>query len=380
MYRLGSVTMTNDDVRLIRALRLRNQGLISDPARWASVAEAARGMGALQAQDPKGVLHALSLRCADRPSESAVAKEFAAARVVRNRPSRGTLQATASEDMHWLSGLLAPRSNAAAEKRRHSLGVTDQMVEAVGEVLHSELSGGRVRTRPELIAACAESGVALDAAQAGHVLRHHTEVMTIVFAGISGALDSFALAEEWIPERSELDRSDALAELATRFFTTRGPATVQCLAWWANLPVGQVREAIGSAGSALEEIEIGGTAFVVAAGSARLGEAEIEGILAEPLLLPPFDEYLIAYRSREAVISPEHIEQVVPGRNGMFKPIVVVEGEVVGTWSRRQKADRVVVALRPFGRLRPGAHDGLARRADEYGTFLGMAATMVIEQ
>lgn len=374
------MNMADDEARLVRALRLRNQGLIPGSGGWASVSEVARGMVALQAQDPKGVLQALSLRCADQPGESAVADEFATARVVRNRPSRGTLQATAPEDMHWLSALLSSRSNAAAVKRRPALGVSDHMVDAVGEVLRSELSGGRVRTRPELVAACAEAGVALDGAQAGHVLRHHTEIMTIVFAGIDGGVDSFALADEWIPQQHEPDRSDALVELVTRYFTTRGPATVHCLAWWANLPVGDVREAIAAAGATLEEIDIGGTAFVVATGSARLGATEIDDILAEPLLLPPFDEYLLAYRSREASISPEHLELVVPGRNGMFKPIVVVDGEVVGIWSRHRKAGRVVVTVDPFGRLPRDAHDGLARRTDEYGKFLGVEATMVIGQ
>lgn len=368
-----------DEVRLVRALRLRNQGLVPGAGRWAAVPEVARGMVALQAQDPRAVLHALSLRCAGHPTEASVAAEFDAARVVRNRPSRGTLQVTASEEMHWLSALMTPRSNAAAVKRRSTIGVTDAMVEAVGEVMRSELEGGRVRTRPELVAACAEAGIALDGARAGHVLRHHTEVMTIVFAGISGGVDSFALAEEWIPRRREPTGPDALAELATRYFTTRGPATLQCLAWWANLPMGAVRQAIAAAGPALEEIDVAGGRSVVATGSVSLDSAEVDGILAEPLLLPSFDEYLLSYRDRSAVISPEGLTAVIPGRNGMFKPVVVVGGEVVGIWSRRLTSDTVTVTIEPFEELASAAHDGLARRADDYGAFLGMQAQMVIE-
>lgn len=367
-----------EGTRLIRALRLRNQGLTGS-GRWATVPDAARGMVALQAQDPKGVLLALALRCAQRPTETAVAAEFASARVVRNRPSRGTLQATAPEDMGWLSELLATRSNSAAVKRRHQIGVTDQMVRAVGEVMRSELAGGKVMTRPELVEACSEVGVELDGTQAGHVLRHHTEMMTIVFAGITGRVDSFALADEWISERREPNRKEALAELATRYFTARGPATVQCMAWWANLVVGDVRDAIDAAGPALEEIEIDGTSFVVAAGSAHLSAREVDDILAEPLLLPSFDEYLLGYRSREAVITPDHLDMVVPGRNGMFKPIIVVGGEVVGIWSRRLTSKKVTVTLHPFEELPVAAHDGLARRVDEYGSFLGLEASLVVD-
>lgn len=365
---------------MIRALRLRNQGLVAGVTEWDSVADAAAGMVAMQAQDPKGVLWALASRTRPRPDEDRVASAFASGAVVRNRPSRGTLQVTAPQDIGWLSALMTPRSTAAALKRRHQIGVTEQMIQGVGEVLVSELSGGRTRTRPELVEACAAAGIQLDGTQAGHVLRHHTEVMTIVFAGSSGRSDSFALADEWVTDRRQLERSDALAELATRYFTSRGPATAKCLSWWGNLTMGDVRSAIDAAGDALEEIEIDGTAFFVAAESAELSESCVEEALAEPLLLAPFDEYLLGYRSRDAVVTPEHLDAVVPGRNGMFKPIVVVEGEVVGTWSRKMTAKKVTVTLEPFDRLGDGALEGLTRRAEEYGAFLGLPATMAISR
>ena len=217
-------------------------------------------------------------------------------RIVRNRPSRGTLQVTAPEDLHWLTDLLSVRSNVAAKKRRAQLDVTEAMVETVGEVLRRELAGGRVMTRPALVEACASAGVPLDGSQAGHVLRHHTEAMTIVFAEPKGRTDTFALADEWIDQRRSLDRSEALAEVAIRYFESRGPATAQCLAWWGNLTMGDVRAAIEGAGSALEQVELAGETMLMGAGLAGLTDAEVDAALAEPLLLAPFDEYLLGYR------------------------------------------------------------------------------------
>ncbi|MEZ5380320.1 MAG: winged helix DNA-binding domain-containing protein [Microthrixaceae bacterium] len=366
----------SDEVRLIRALRLRGQGLVPGVQSWESPPEVARGMVAMQAQDPKGVLWALSVRSAGRPDEAAVTGDLAAGAVVRNRPSRGTLQVTAPEDLHWLTGLLAARSNAAAVKRRDQLGVTQSTVDAVGEVLRNELAGGRTRTRPELVAACAAAGVPLDGSQAGHILRHHTETMTVVFAAPQGRSDTFALADEWIGTRRELDRDGALAELALRYFTSRGAATAQCLSWWGNLTMGDVRSAIAGAGSALEEVELAGETFVVDGATANLTPAEVDAALAEPHLLAPFDEYLLGYRSRDAVITAERLDAVVPGRNGMFKPIVVVDGEVVGLWSRKATTKSVTVTVEPFSKLPASAADALAQRADCYGAFLGRRATL----
>ena len=332
----------------------------------------------MQAQDRNAVLLALSLRAQDRPTEEQVADELSRGTIVRNRPSRGTLQVTAPEDLHWLTALMSPRSNAAALKRRDQIGVTDSMIDTVGEIVRTELANGRIRTRSEIVEACAHAGVTLDGSQAGHVLRHHTEMMTIVFAGQRGRTDTFALADDWIGERRRLERPDALAELAIRYFAARGPATAQCLGWWANLAMGDVRDAIADAGSALEEMVIDETAYVVASGAVDLTDAEIDAALAEPWLLPAFDEYLLGYRDRAPVIAPGNLDAVVPGRNGMFKPVVVVDGEVVGLWSKRTTSKAVTVTITPFDDRRIAVDDALTRRVDEYGAFLGLPATVAI--
>ena len=123
-------------------MRLRAQGLVSGVRPWATPADVARGMLAMQAQDPKGILWALSMRSSDHPTESEVLADLAGGRIVRNRPSRGTLQVTAPEDLHWLSETMTPRSLAAAVKRRDQIGVTEEMVSRVGEVLRRELADG----------------------------------------------------------------------------------------------------------------------------------------------------------------------------------------------------------------------------------------------
>ena len=95
-------------------------------------------------------------------------------------------------------------------------------------------------------------------------------------------------------------------------------------------------------------------------------------------LLAAFDEYLLGYRHRDAVITSDHLDAVVPGRNGMFKPVVVVDGEVVGLWSKRATSKAVTVTITPFDDRRIAADDALTRRVDEYGAFLDLPATLEI--
>ena len=52
------------------------------------------------------------------------------------------------------------------------------------------------------------------------------------------------LSDEWIPAPRRLERDEALAELALRFFRGHGPATVADLARWAGLGLTDVRRGL----------------------------------------------------------------------------------------------------------------------------------------
>ena len=362
------------EIRLIRALRLRAQGLVPGVRDWRTAPDVARGMLAMQAQDAAAVRFALSLRAAEHPDDAAVLSDLAERRIVRNRPARGTLQVAAPEDLHWLSALLTERSRAEAAKRRPDLGITEAMMADAERAIRAELIGGRSRTRPELVEACAAAGIALDGTQTGHVLRDLTELMAIVFADPRSKADAFALADEWIADRREPEH--ALGEAVSRFVAGRGPVTRQDIGKWCYLAMGSVDAGLEAAGAAVERITLGGTTYLVAAGSSDITAAEVDEALATPLLLPAFDEYVIGYGSRSPQLDEAFFSRIVPGRNGVFKPIVVVDGEIVGTWSRKATTKQVAVTIEPFTKITVANTRRLGRAARAYGTFLGLDATL----
>jgi hypothetical protein len=71
---------------------------------------------------------------------------------------------------------------------------------------------------------------------------------------------------------------------------------------------------------------------------------EAEGVL----LLPGFDEFVLGYRDRTTILAPEFAERIVPGNNGMFRPTVVLGGQVVGTWQWTGRGAKRVVNATPF--------------------------------
>lgn len=88
-------------------------------------------------------------------------------------------------------------------------------------------------------------------------------------------------------------------------------------------------------------------------------------------LLPGFDEYLLGYGDRSAALAPEYSAAVVPGSNGVFKPTIVADGAVVGTWTRKTTAREIVIEPFPFERPSGSVRAGLAEAAQALGAFLG---------
>lgn len=171
------------------------------------------------------------------------------------------------------------------------------------------------------------------------------------------------LLDEWAPAVEPVpDRDEALRRLLTGWLRGRGPATEADAAAWTKLPLGDVRRGIAAAGDAVEHL--GG-------GLLALADRPPTGGTPTGHLLPGFDEYLLGYADRSAQLPVEHQDRVVPGGNGVFLPMAVVRGVVVGTWTRAERASGVRVTVTPFAPLAPSAVRALGAAADRYARWLG---------
>ena len=87
-------------------------------------------------------------------------------------------------------------------------------------------------------------------------------------------------------------------------------------------------------------------------------------------LLPPFDEYTVAYRDRSAVVATDHKELASSG--GVFRPIIVVDGQVVGTWKAAVKKGALAVTPTLFAGHSGIKENALRGSAKRYADFLGL--------
>ncbi|MGO9179938.1 MAG: winged helix DNA-binding domain-containing protein [Candidatus Limnocylindrales bacterium] len=354
--------------RRLTALRLASQRISG--AEGSTPAEVARWMLALQAQDLPGVKWSIGLR-QHGSSEAAVDAAFHAGEIVRSWPLRGTLHVVAAEDLGWLLELTATRALGSAPSRRASLGISDADVERARELAVAALSGGRVLARDALLAAIATGGVSTAGQRGYHLLWYLAQTGSLVLGAPSGRQQTFALLDEWVRAPRHLERNEALGELTLRYFRSHGPATARDLARWSGLTIREVRRGLVLCGRQLTMLELDGVAYHLV--PEALDAASPDGGVH---LLPGFDEYLLGYGDRNAALVPEHSQAVVPGGNGMFKPTIVLDGEVVGTWQRTLTAHEVVIEPRLFGPLADPLGEGLRAAADAYGAYLGRRASL----
>src|SRR5262249_44410964 len=87
-------------------------------------------------------------------------------------------------------------------------------------------------------------------------------------------------------------------------------------------------------------------------------------------LLPPFDEFLVAYRDRDASLERAHAQHVNPGANGIFSPIVVTNGQVIGTWKRGIKKGGAVITKKPFVKFTSQEERAMIKAEEAYQSFI----------
>jgi len=344
--------------------RLHNQRLTATT--FDHPAEPVRWLGAVQAQDYLGSLWAIGLRtraATEKMVECAVAERA----IVRTWPMRGTLHFVAAEDARWMLELMTPRVLAASAGRlERQYGLDDKAFGRSREVVARALEGGRRLTRDALYRALENARISTTAGRGLHITWRMAHDGLLCFGPREGKQQTFVLLDEWIPGAKRMARDEALAELARRYFTSHGPATVHDFAWWSGLLLSDAADGLAMASGALVSGELAGRKYW-SAPSAPLGDSS-----PRAFLLPAFDEYTVAYRYRAVMVGPAHARHA----EGMdvLQPAIVVNGRVVGTWARTLGKSSVEVDGSPFTRLGPTARRAVAAAVRRYAGFLERSA------
>jgi hypothetical protein len=249
--------------------------------------------------------------------------------------------------------------------RHHQLGLDDPgRLEAGLSLLRHLLHGKRFRTRPELnVEFEAHRSPITPGEQLGHLLLI-AELRGLVCSGpMKGVHHSYALVHEVIAPTPSRDRDAALVDLARRFFTGHGPASIKDFTRWSSLTVADTRSALADIGDGLERAEVDGTSLWFDPHNVPRRSPTAPAAY----LFPVYDEAVLTYPQLNfpAANGHPHADTQDP-----FWATVVLDGANVGLWKRSVDGDRVEVDVRLAPGVSPEGREHVRMAAQRLAGFL----------
>ena len=313
------------------ALRLLNQQLICP--QFDTPAEVVNYMGAMQAQEYRLMRWAVAMRT-KKPSAKAFKKAFDSGQILRLHLMRGTWQLVSAEDYWPLLELCSQKALSVIKgwMRSNKISIPEEEVAYIREILVQTVADKRSVTKEDFVQALSEKDIHMDE----HRLSYH-----IRYAELSGTLCSgdllpmkatYALTADKVKPKTKLDRDEALMMLARKYFQSRQPATLEDFVWWSGLNINDCRRGIELLGDYLH-VETWRAASLPRREFYLTDDCRTRGFRkGKYLLIPPYDEYLISYKSRDVVLSPEYSHKA-HNNSGIFQPVIAHDGIICGNWT-----------------------------------------------
>ena len=308
------------------AIRLLNQQLVAP--QFSDPAEVVSHLGAIQAQEYRLMRWAVAMRT-KKPSAKAFKKAFDDGRIIRLHLMRGTWQLVTAEDYWPMLGLCAAKAIAVTKgwMSSNKISIPDDELMRIRELLAQTAADKRSVTKEDFVQALAEKDIHMDE----HRLSYHIRMAELSGTLCSGDLlpmkASYALTASKVKSKGQTDRDEALKRFTQKYFQSRQPATLEDFVWWSGLNISDCRKGIELLGNAIHTERWRGRDFYLT------DDCRTRGFRKDKFhLIPPYDEYLIGYKSRDIVLPPEHRHHA-HNNSGIFQPIITHDGMVCGNWS-----------------------------------------------
>ena len=323
-------------------------------------------LGAIQAQEYAAARWGLALRMSRSSTDAEIERACDDGRILRTHVLRPTWHFVTPADIRWMLDLTAPRVHQAMSSYTRKLGLDSALMTRAATVFERALGRGPCLTRSELGSELARAGIAAKGISLALIMIH-AELEGVICSGPRRDKQlTYALLADRAPLAGTLPRDEALAELTRRYFASHGPATIPDFVWWSGLKVVDAKRGL-EINKARQEAIDGRTYWTIATARRK----PMSGGTVH--LLPIYDEYLVAYRDRDAV--PHRTSRV---GTSTFQHAVVISGQIAGTWKTIRSAGDVVVDVILLRRLTRSERSALEEVAARYGDFLGASASLRI--
>lgn len=316
---------------MITTIRVISQQLANP--QFESAKELVRWMGAVQAQDYNMSKWAIGIRLKQGTIQH-VEEALERGEILRTHVMRPTWHYVAAEDIRWMIGLTGERVKKAYTAYASRLEIDEKQYTKCVDTLGKMLEGHNHLTKQEIGEAFQNASLCIDISQANSFI-NRAEALGIICSGVDkNKKATYALLDERVPPTKALHKDEALALLATRYFSSHAPASLQDFIWWSGLTATEAKQAIRQIEPELVKDRFATEELFVhrSCNDTQLADQVVR-------FLPSYDEYLISYKNRTAVLDLKHHSKAF-NNFGIFYPVIMYNGRVVGNWKKKTTKDK----------------------------------------
>jgi hypothetical protein len=315
---------------------------------------------AMQAQEHAYARWSVGQRCG--ASASVVDAAFDDGAILRTHVLRPTWHYVTPADLRWLTVLTGPRLEAANARRDAELELDARTIRRAVDVIAEAVAAGPA-TRRELAQELQRRRISPTGQRMPHLL-FHAELRMVVCSGpMRGKQHTYVPFDDRVPARPTYSEEQALAELARRWFTTRGPASLRDFRWWSGLPVGPARAGLDAVASELSSYERDGRTYWFAEPLARAPKGPRVD------LVQCYDETIISYTETRDLLTTDRASIPVGRSIDGFTHVVLCDGRLAGHWRVRPARGGIDVDIRlarPLDGREQAALDAAVARYQEF--------------
>jgi hypothetical protein len=262
--------------------------------------------------------------------------------------------------------LLTPRVIARSASLYRNAGLDEKIFAKSRRLISKALEGGKQLTRPEIYEMLEKAKISTASQRGLHILGYLAQDGLICLASRKGKQHTFTLLDEWVPPERMLTGDEALRELAIRYFTSHGPATVQDFAWWSGLTLTEAKNSLEIIKSSVLQQKKDDQVYW-SFPDVTVANNDIERVH----LLPNFDEYAVGYTDRRVLAETAH-ENKFTNSFSFLNASIIADGKIAGFWKRSLIKNEMVIEAKPFSPLNKATNSSLEKAVMRYSNFAGV--------
>jgi hypothetical protein len=312
----------------------------------------------MQAQEYAMAKWAIGLRLSGI-NDADVEKAFNDGKILRTHVMRPTWHFVAPKDIRWLLALTAPRVHAVNAYMYRKEKLDSTIFKRCNDTLIKTLEGGKHLTREELKAALERKKIIADGFRLSYLMMQ-AELEGIICSGARrGKHFTYALLNERVPPVKTFNREEALAEFIKRYFTSRGPATLNDFSYWSGSTLKDVKQGFEMVKTDFVIENIDNHQYIFAPIELKKKARQ------STFLMPDYDEYGMSYKNRSALFNVKYL-----GKKLEHNRMIIINGLIEGSWQRTVKNKTVAVKIVPFNSLNKTKQMEVEKAVKRYKEFM----------